>query len=118
MATYTRADLRNAVMGRLGILDAGTAPEAEDAQDVLIAIQCTLEELHDDGLIPFDLDGDAIPAPYMIPLSFLVADPLVVDYATGERAQAIALGAERGMRRLHKLKAQPYYGTQQQAEYF
>lgn len=119
MATYTRADLRNRVLGRLGVLDPNEAPQAEDSVDVLEHIQQTLEELHDDGLIPFDLDGDSVPAPYMIPLSYLVALPLIPDYGvSGERAMAITLGAGRGMKRLYRLKSQPYLGTPQQATYY
>lgn len=118
MATYTRADLRDRVLSRLGVKDAGEAVEAEDSADVLDAIQCTLEELDDDGLIPFDLDGDAIPAPYMIALSYIVAMPLVADYGQGDRLTLIAAGAANGMKRLYKLKAQPYLGTPQVATYF
>lgn len=118
MATYTRADLCRRVLGRLGALDAGEAVEADDSRDVLDAIQCTLEELSDDGLVPFDLEGDVIPAPYMIPLSYLVALTLVVDYGAQSREMGIAAGADRGMRRLRKLKAQPYFGTPQQATYY
>ncbi len=118
MATFARADLCRRVLGRLGVLDAGEAVEAEDSADVLDAIQCTLEELADEGLIPFDLEGDAIPAPYMNALSYIVALPLVDDYGKGERLQSIAAGCERGMRRLRKLKAPPYFGTPQQATYY
>lgn len=119
MAMYTRADLRNRVLGRLGVLDPNEAPEALDSVDVLDHIQQTLEELSDDGLIPFDLDGDAIPAPFMISLSYLIALSLIPDYGvSGERAVAISMGASRGMKRLSRLKTQPYYGTAQQATYY
>lgn len=118
MATFTRAELRNRVLGRLGVLDAGSAPSAEDAADVDTHIQSVLEELYDDGLIPFDLDSDAIPAPYLIPLSFLVALPLVPDYGMQARELTIAAGAERGMRTLRRLKAKPYYGAPQVATYY
>ena len=73
MATYTREELRNQVLSRLGALDAGSAPAAEDAVTVEDAIAQTFEELYDDGLIPFDWEADAIPGAYMIALSFIVA---------------------------------------------
>lgn len=118
MATYTRADLRNRVLGRLGALDPGEAPSPEDATDADMHAQSVLEELYDDGLIPFDLDGDEIPAPYLIPLSYLIALPMIVDYGAQAREMSIAAGAERGMKTLRRLKATPYFGTPQRAEYF
>lgn len=118
MATYPRSELRNRVLGRLGVLDAGEPPAPEDAVDTDTHIQSVLEELYDDGLIPFDLDGGEIPAPYLIPLSYLVALPMIVDYGAQSREQSIAAGANRGLRTLRRLKAKPYYGTPQAAEYF
>jgi len=118
VATYTRADLRNKVLGRLGLYDPHTPPAAEDAETVEAEIQQKLEELAGDGFIPFDLDSDAIPAPYMIPLSFIVAIELVSDYGAQGRVQSIALGAERGMRRLARLKAEPYFGQPTRATYY
>lgn len=118
MATYTRADLRNRVLGRLGVLDPGEAPSPEDSADVEMSVQSTLEELYADGLIPFDLDSDTIPAPYLIALSYLAALPLVVDYGAMAREQSIAAGAERGIRTLRRLKATPYNGATVPADYF
>lgn len=119
MATYTRAELRNRVLGRLGVLDPVEAPEAEQAELVEDEMQQVFEELYDDGLIPFDWEADAIPGAYMIALSYLIAAGMVVDFGvTGERAARIEAGAGRGLKRLQKLKAKPYMGTPQKAVYF
>lgn len=118
MATFTRADLRNRVLGRLGVLDPGEAPEAEDAADVDVHIQSTLEELYVDSLIPFDLDSDDIPAPYLVALSFIIALPLIPDYGAQSHAADISAGAERGMKTLHRLNASPYLGTPVRSEYY
>jgi hypothetical protein len=118
MATYSREELRNRVLGRLGH-DGVAAPSAEDAELVDDALQQTFEELYDEGLIPFDWESDAIPAPYMIAVSFLTAAPLLTDFGVfGERAASVMAGADRGIRRLRKLKAKPYMGTAQKAVYF
>lgn len=119
MATYTREQLRNRVLGRLGVLDPSEAPESFDSEAVLEQMQHTLEELYEDGLVPFDIDGDEIPAPYMTALSYVIAQPMAPDYGvSGERAAQIEAGYVRGMKRLWRLKSQPYFGTVQQATYF
>ena len=118
MATYSRAQLRDSVLGRLGVLEPSEAPQAADAALVMASMQQTFEELYDDGLIPFDFEADAIPGAYMIALSFIVAMPLVVDFGAAEREAGIVAGADRGMRRLRKLKAKPYMGTPQRATYY
>lgn len=119
MAQYSKADLVKSVLLKLGVLDPYEAPEAEDSVGVLQEAQAVLEELYDRSLIPFDLDGDEIPAPFLIPLTFLVAQPLMADYGvSSEREARIERGAERGMRTLARLKAQPYHGNPQQATYF
>lgn len=118
MATYSREKLRLRVLGRLGVANGEAAPDAGDALLVDEAIQQTFEELDDEGLIPFDWEADEIPAAYMVALSFLVAVPLVADFGCFAREPAIAAGAERGIRKLRRLKAGPYFGTTQTATYY
>src|SRR5687767_8927214 len=119
MATYTKAQLVKSVLLKLGQVDANEAPEAEDFEDTAIAAQSKLEELYDDGLIPFDLDGEEIPARYLTSLAFLIAQPLMSDYAmTPEREARIERGAEAGLRTLRRLKQLPYYGAPVQATYY
>lgn len=118
MATYTRADLRDAALREIGVLDATEAAEAEDAQLANDRCQQTLEYLYDEGLIPFDLDSDSIPARYFLPLVRVIADTLVTPYGQIARAVEIKQNAADGMRALHKLKANPYYGTTLKATFY
>jgi len=118
MATYSRNDLRNAVMFDLTVLDANEAPSAEDSVFVLDRIQQTLELLADDGLIPFDLDSDVIPAPYMVPLCRVIVPTLALAYGKGDKLSMYEAHAEMGMKALRKLKAKPYFGATAQADYF
>lgn len=108
MATYTRAELRNAVLHELGVLDAVEAAEAEDAVLADDRCQQQLEMLADSGLVQFDVDG-AIPARYFIPLVRVIADTLSMAYGVSDRAVMLAQNAERGMRDLYRLKNQPTY---------
>lgn len=117
MATYTRDELRNAVLQELGVLDAVEAPEAEDAVLADDRCQQQLELLNDDGLIPFDLDG-VIPARYFIPLTQVIAYQLMMPYGQLGRAEILAANHERGIRSLRRLKARPYYGAPVPSEYF
>lgn len=117
MATYSRADLRNAVLHELGVLDAAEAPEAEDAVIADDRCQQKLEMLADDGLVQFDVDG-AIPARYFIPLVRVIADTLAMPYGASERASMLAANAERGLRDLYRLKAQPHYGQTTKGTYY
>lgn len=118
MATYTRAQLRNQVMYDLAVLDANEAPTAEDSTLVLGRIQQSLEMLADDGLIPFDLDGDEIPARYMGPLSSFIAPLLAPAFGKHDMLPILLPLAAKGERDLRKLKAQPYFGAPVQTVYF
>ena len=118
MATYDRQQLRAKVLARLGVLDPSQATSAEDAATIDQAIQTTLEDLYEEGLIPFDLDTTTIPAPYFDPLSFVVALPLVADFGVLGRLEMLMDQNERAMRRLRRLKAAPYVGGVVKSEYF
>lgn len=119
MATYKREELIRRVLRLLDVVSSTEAPEAEDSTDAGQYAQSILEQLHSDGLIPFDLDGDAIPAPFLIPLSYLIALPMVAEYGVfGAREQSIMAGAEQGRRTLYRLNAKPYMGSTLPAEYF
>ncbi len=118
MATYTRNELRNAVMYELTILDADEAPEAADAVLVNDRVQQTLEGLYEDGLIPFDLDADAIPARFVVPLVKVIAPTLAMAFGQSDKVATYEIRAEAGMRELRRLKASPYWGAAQQSEYF
>lgn len=117
MATYSRAELRNAVLHELGVLDAAEAAEAEDAEIADARCQQKLEMLADDGLVQFNVDG-TIPARYFIPLVRVIADTLAMPYGVGDRLAVLAQNAERGMRDLYRLKAQPHYGQITKGTYY
>jgi hypothetical protein len=118
MATHTRIELRNAVMHDLAVLAANAAPSAEDAVLVDSRVQSRLELLNDDGLIPFDLDGGAIPARYLVPLVQVIGPSLLGAFGLlAEKPQRDA-DAREGMKALRRLKAAPYFGTPAKADYF
>lgn len=112
---YPREKLIRQVLLELGILDANEAPEAEDFEDVNAAADQKLEELYEDGLIPFNLDGD-IPSRYMRPLTCLIAFEVAGQY--GVDLQAAAAKASDGMKRLFKLAEKPDTGIVVRADYF
>lgn len=118
MSTITRAELRNQVLAELRVLDPAEAPEAEDATDANRIAQSVLEYLHGEGLIPFDLDSDAIPIKYLAPLAPIIAVSLISTYNADEYRVAIESDAARGMKALRRMKAQPYFGTVATANYF
>lgn len=116
MATYSRAELRNAVLYDLHVIDARTPASAEEAVLADDRIQQTLEGLSQDGLIPFDLDADAIPAPYFVPVSRVAAATLAVTFG---KDVALYEGLSKlGMRELRRLKARPHYGSAAPATYY
>ena len=117
MATYTRIQLRNAVLQELGVVDAEAAPSPEDAVIADDRCQQQLEYLYDQGLISFDLDGD-IPARFFVPLVLVIAPALILPYGVTSRATLLLAGARGGMAALSRLKAHRYMGTTQTAEYF
>lgn len=117
MATYTRTDLRDAVLVELGVKDAQEATQAVDAVLADDRCQQKLEALNEAGLVPFDFDS-AIPARYFVPLVQVIADTLVAPYGMTDKAAYYAQNAERGMRELYKLKAPPYFGQPSKGQYF
>lgn len=118
MATYSRAQLRDAVLRELGVIDAQGAPSPEDAVLANDRCQQQMEFLYDQGYIPFDLDGDKIPGRYFIPITNVVAFHLILPYGVTGRTQLLTQNAIVGMKDLARLKAKRYLGNVQKAEYF
>jgi hypothetical protein len=118
MATYTRAQLRNQVMEELGLIEAGETPEASDANLVNARCQQKLEELDERGLIPFDLDSDAIPARYMAALVKQIAPLVVGPFGLQGRREDIELQARQGMAELNRLRQADYVSAPTPATYF
>lgn len=117
MATYDRNSLVRDVLLEIGQLDPNEAPEAEDFQTVNDRAQQKLEELYEEGLIPFDLDG-LIPARYFIPLVRIIAETVYGTYGVSERAVEFNANAAEGMKQLRRLRQRAYCGTPTQATYF
>ena len=117
MATYTREDFVRQVLVELGVLDATEAPAAEDAVTVNQKTDQKFEELYEDGLIPFDIDGD-IPARYFLPLLSIVAAESATGYGKSGLLPVLGTKANEGVRRLWKLRQKPYEGTVGKATYF
>lgn len=118
MATYTRTQLRNAVLQELGVVDADAAPSESDAVLANDRCQQQLEYLYDQGYIPFDLDSDEIPARFFVPLMQAIAYALVLPYGVLSRAPMLGSNAASGMRALARLKAHRYMGEPVRTDYF
>jgi hypothetical protein len=118
MATYTRVELRNAVLHDLAVIDANEAPSAEDAVFTDAKCQQVLESLNDDGLIPFDLDGNAIPARYVAHLVRVISPYVAPAFGKQDQLPILQPLSEQGMKALRRLKAQPYFGAPVQATYY
>lgn len=117
MATYTREELVRSALLEIGTLDANEAPDAADGQLADERAQQVLEELHEDGLIPFDVDTDAIPARYFRPIMSIVADALTTPFGRPSRDEYFAK-AERGRKRLWQLRQRPYVPTPTRATFY
>lgn len=117
MATYTRQELVRDVLLELGVLDANEAPEAEDYVTTDDRCQQKLEELYEDGLIPFDLDAE-IPGRYHISIVRIVAETLYGQYGVTARAQEFRANAEEGVRQLRRLRSKPVSGNPTPATYY
>ena len=115
MAIYKQEEFVREVLIELGVLDATEAPEAEDSEHVSRRMAQKFSELYDEGLIPFDIDGD-IPGRYFLPLVALVAVECATSY--GVPLEAVAIKAAAGNRSLWKLRQKPHISTPAQADYF
>lgn len=117
MATYTREQLVKSVLGELCQVDPNEDVEGADYNTVNIACQSMLEELYEDGKIPFDVDGD-IPARYFIPITWKVTRTLVNAYSAQDREQAIVANDLEADKRLNRLTQGGYIPTVTSADYF
>lgn len=117
MATYPREEFVRQVLVELGVLDATEAPEAEDSVFVSDRTDQKFEELYEEGLIPFDVDGD-IPARYFLPLMSIVAMECSASYGSSDRLAVLAPKAADGLRRLWKLRQKPVSGNPTRATYY
>lgn len=118
MATYTREQLVKSVLGELCQVDPNEDVEGADFNTVNDRCQQVLEALYEDGMIPFDVDTDAIPARYFLPITWKVARTLVNTYSAQDREQALAANDVEADRMLNRLTQQGYIPVPTQADYF
>lgn len=117
MATYDRKELVREVLLHLGALDADESPEATPAADVDRTAQSVLEELYQDGKLPFDIEGD-VPARYFTHLSYMIAEPLVASFGAFAREETIARKAAAGLLAINRMNATIYQGAVVPSDYF
>lgn len=117
MTTYTREDLRDAVLGELGAIDPNEPPSPEDAKLANDRCQQVLEMMYEEGLVWWDIDGD-LPARAFLPTAQYVARELIVPYGAFQRATFITTNAERAEDKLWELKGQANVGLTQTTDYF
>jgi hypothetical protein len=117
MAEYAREELVRAVLHELGALDANSAPEAADFTKVDTTCQQKMEALYEDGLIPFDLDGE-IPGRYFRPLVQVIAPELLAAFGKMARAPMLRDGGIEGRKELCRLRDVGDEGLPTRAEYY
>lgn len=118
MATYTRSQLIAKVLQELSVLDANEAPEAEDYAVANESAQMQLEILYEDGLIPFDVDTDKIPARYFLPLVSKIAYRLVNPFSAYDREAKLLSDDTAADRRLNKLRQKATIDAPTAVDYF
>lgn len=107
----TKADLRTAVLRRLGVLAVGETPSAEDAETVEATISRVHAELQADGIAYWSVN--ATPDGVAEPLIYLVASYVAPEFGLP------AGDTTTFMRRLRSLTAVQSDATQViSAEYF
>lgn len=117
MATYNRTQFVRGVLLELGVVDANEAPSADDFEFVNERTQQKFEELYEEGLIPFDLDGE-IPARFYLPLVQIVAVETYVPYGLQYLANDLRANAAKGLEQLWKLREKAVFDTPTQAVSF
>lgn len=117
MATYNRQRLVRDCLIEIGILDPNESPSAEDYEATDAIVQQRMEGLYEEGLIPFDLDGN-IPARFMRPLVKVISGELVAAYGVQSRAELLLMRATEGVRELWALRDQTQIDTPTKATYF
>ena len=110
-----RTDLRQMVAEEAGVIAAGEALAAADVDYIERRIDSILGQLYEDGLIPFDVEGE-IPAAYVLPLAQVMGIQIAAGF--GILTPEMPAKANEGMASLRRLKVKPYYGTPARATYY
>lgn len=99
MANWTKADLAQDALERLGIVGAGESPAAEDTNLVESVVDSVYPQLRKDGLVPFAVS--AIPDWAQRPLSKIIAGESAAYFGiSGQRLQIAATEIRMGRRQL------------------
>lgn len=121
MKTYKKAELRNAVLAEIGVLDGQSTqgnPSPDDAATAEQACEQELAFLFGEGLIPFGPDSDAIPATYFRALVWFIAPTMIPAFGVISRAPYLEGNKAQAMKRLCVLREARTVGSVAQAEYF
>lgn len=115
---YSRAQLRDAVLGELGIIDPNEPPAPEDAVLANTYVQSWLGVAYDQGWIWWDPDADTIPERMFIPLAQWIADKLTLQYGATERASLLQAKSQAAEDVIVLMAEQANSGLTQTADYY
>jgi hypothetical protein len=111
----TRTDLRQTVAEEATIASSGETMSAEDYEYVERRIDSKLAYLLDEGLLPFDIEGE-IPQKYLLPVARVIAAECANGFGMDvQKAEALGL---KGMRELRRMKSKPRFGTPNKSTYY
>lgn len=118
MADATLAEVRNRVLQKLKVLQAGETPESEDSALIEDVIASVNEKLRDLGMCYWD--DDATPQSVLEDLAIYVACHAADDYMEGNAAASFRKtyepAAEHNLRRL--VQSSDRFNKPTRAEYF
>lgn len=117
--TRTRAQLRIAIASKLGILMEGNTVSGNDSTIIDDGIDNIFRELDDQGLIRFDIEGDAIGVNVYSSLAFLIADSLAEDFGLPtETAARLNAKSDIAMSKIREAAFEGAQNTVTRIEYF
>jgi hypothetical protein len=115
---YSREDLIERVLTRLGEVGFGQSQEPEARRRVAKALPGILDELAEDQVYDFSASAE-VPGAAMDPLSAIVASRLADDFAASPDEAAILGQREQGaIARLRRYRALPYFYQPTHVDYF
>ena len=115
---YTKADLRNQVLEKLGILEAGETASAEDT----VLVETRYDQVYDllfNAEVASWTDHTDIPEHAMLPMTYLVAAECIDEYDIQEpRLSRILAIASRAENALIRQEAPRYRSEPTKADYY
>lgn len=114
----TKAELRNKVLQRLGVIDPEETPSSADANTVEEAYLELYDELRKSGHVSW-ASGGSIPSEAVRPLVNVIAYELLPEFLVpGEQAMKIQSAYQSAIRRLRAVMSEPYTSDSKFSEYF